>query len=146
MDELKQKLRLADQIGLAGHIARRIDIGFRLRSLRPLFRDGQVAFQFAHAGEILIELLAVAGSQTALHPLGIVTDGIEDASTVSQSPHLSLDFVRTAVEEQFGKQSRRRRLSRNHRAGACPRQAGTLVRQREARVSPPIFSGRPLIQ
>ena len=56
-------------------------------------------FQLADAGEILVELVAVAGAEIRLQLLGLIADHVENALAVAQSSRLGLDLVGPAFNE-----------------------------------------------
>ena len=74
---------LADEVGRVGDVLRRLGVHLRLRLLRPLLGLRQPLLQFADAGEVLVELVAVAGAEPSdCSVLRLLADGVEDALAV----------------------------------------------------------------
>ncbi len=130
-DQVEQQPRLADQVGGVRDVLRRLRVHLRLRLLRPLLGLRQPLLQFADAGEVLVELLAVAGA-----------DAPDAPPSPGRRPRRGCSGRRAgggpAPATSSGRPSRNSlantldgpRLRRHQRAAARPRQAEPFARQR----------------
>ena len=131
VDQVEPEPGLADQVGAVLDVDRRLGIDLGLGLLRPGGGLCQPLLQLADAGEILVELFAVASAQVTLHLPGLIADRVEDALAVGQPPGLGLHLVGAAFQKQLGEHVRRPILRRHGRTALGPGKAGPFARQRE---------------
>ena len=98
--------------------------------------------------EVLVELVTIIGAEIRSQRLRLVADIIKNAPPVFETPHLGLDFISLAFQEQSSKHLRRRNGRRQQRPGSCPRQPGPFTREAQAgetRLAATVI-GRELVQ
>ena len=108
-------------------VLRRLGIDLGLGLLRPLLGLGQPLLQLADAGEVLVELFAVAGAEVRLQLPGLIADRVEDALAVAQPAGLGLALRRDGLR---GTAWRTRSTARNPtaRAHRCGSRTGRSLR------------------
>ena len=103
MREVEQQPRSADQVGRIGNILGRLDIDLGLGRLEPAFVLDQPLLQFADAGEVLVELVAIVGAEVGPQAGGLIADVVEDAPAVFETTHLGLHFVGADLRGTIGR-------------------------------------------
>ena len=93
VNQVEPKPRLADQVGTVSDIDRRFRIDDGLWFLRPEFGLGQTSLQLSDAGEILRQLLSIAGPEPLLQLFGLAADGVKNALSIGQAAGLRGNFV-----------------------------------------------------
>lgn len=132
MAEIKEQSSAADEVSGVGDVFWWLDIDLGLRFLGPAFIVDHALLQFADAGEVFIELVAVFAAEIGAQRLCLSTDIIENAAPIFESLELVLNIVRLAFKEQAGENSGRRIVSGNQSPCAGPRQAArAFTRQSE---------------
>src|SRR5205085_221390 len=106
------------------------DLG--LRFLEPGLVLGEPLLQVAHAGGILVELVAVVGAEAGSQLLRLVADVVENAPAVRQAPGLGPDFFGRVGEEEPREDLGGRRRGRHWGSGPRPGDALAFARQRQA--------------
>ena len=96
MGQIKQQPSSTDQVGCVGNILGGCDIDLGFGRLEPSFILAQPLLQFAHAGEVLVKLVAIVGAQV------IITDKSTNQSrtaTTNETGTFSLATVQTGTYE-----------------------------------------------
>ena len=84
-------------------------------------------FEVAHAGEILVEPIAVARGHAALEVFRLAADGVEDALPALKFAELRGDFGRRTLHEHPAKHVRRFFLARDEGARSRPRETALTL-------------------
>jgi len=120
MCEVKEQTRATDEVGGAGDVLRRLDVHLELGCLGPAFGIDHPLLQFADAGKVFVELVAVVAAEISSQRLRLVSDVIENAAAVFEPAHLALDFLGTPFKQQAREDFGRRVVCRDERTGASP--------------------------
>src|SRR5687767_2746544 len=78
-------------------------------------------FEVAHAGEVLVQSVAITRAHITLQILHLIGNGIEDAASGVEFLHLRLDLRRSALQEKLFEDRGRFIFRRNGHACARPR-------------------------
>src|SRR5262245_23221352 len=135
MHQVEHQPGLADDVGAVGDILRRRHVDARLGPSRPFFGTRQAALQFAHAAEILVELVAIGDAEPWLQRPGLIADRVQNAAAVAQVADLWLDLVGPAFDEESPKDAGRPAIRRHQGAGARPGETESLAGERKTRIA-----------
>ena len=91
-------------------------------------------FEFAHAGEILIEPIAIPRADSALERFGLFGHSIQNALAQLQAPFLRLDFFFAALNEKTFEDLGSFFFARDQHAGTGPREASNTLLDIHAKI------------
>ena len=130
-DEFVHQLHVADEISAVLNVGDGFTIDLGLGKGGPLLLSDETLFQFAHAGEVLIEGLMVFAAEFPRQGGRLVSDEVHDALPVFEVTHVGGLFAGVSFEKKGGEEAGGAGFRGDAHARASVAQARVVGGQRE---------------